>query len=123
MENLLEVTCLPIIVAIVYVVMAVYKHCVTGKAETWTRLIPLWAAIMGAVLGIYGYYKIPQLMLGDDVLTALLVGILSGLSAVGFNQIGKQLSKLITGESETDDVAESTSAETTTADIKENTEN
>ena len=43
MENLIEITSVPVIVAIVYAALAIYKHFV--KAEKWVRLIPLWAAL------------------------------------------------------------------------------
>ena len=48
MENLIEITSVPVIVAIVYAALALYKHFV--KAEKWVRLIPLWAALLGVRL-------------------------------------------------------------------------
>ena len=94
MESLLNITCLPIIVGLVYVVMQVYKHLVAKCAnDIWTRLIPMWAMLLGGALGVYIFFKMPTLMIADKVLSALLVGIVSGLSSVGFNQIGKQFSK------------------------------
>lgn len=118
MEELLNIVCLPIIVAIVYVVMAVYKHFVNGKNEAWTRLIPVWAAVLGAVLGIYAFYKVPQLMIADNVLCALLVGLVSGLSAVGFNQIKQQISKIGSETAETTVTTTTVTAETAEADAK-----
>lgn len=116
MESLLNVTCLPIIVAIVYVVMAVYKHAVSGKNDMLTRLIPVWAVILGAILGIYGYFKVPQLLLGDNMFTALLVGAVSGLSAVGFNQIGKQI--IGTKEESAETVTTETENESANQDVQ-----
>ncbi len=91
MENLIEITSVPVIVAIVYAALALYKHIV--KAEKWVRLIPLWAALLGVVLGIVAFYAVPAIIPADNVLVAILVGGASGLAATGTNQIYKQLSK------------------------------
>ena len=91
MENLIEITSVPVIVAIVYAALALYKHFV--KDEKWVRLIPLWAALLGVVLGIVAFYAVPAIIPADNVLVAILVGGASGLAATGTNQIYKQLSK------------------------------
>lgn len=93
-DELLNIVCVPFIVVIVYIVMAVFKHFVKDKNEAWARLIPIWAAILGAALGIYAFYKVPQLWIADNVFTALLLGIALGLTAVGLNQIKRQISKI-----------------------------
>lgn len=91
MENLIEITSVPVIVAIVYAALALYKHFI--KAEKWIRLIPLWAALLGVVLGIVAFYAVPGIMPADNVLVAILIGGASGLAATGTNQIYKQLTK------------------------------
>lgn len=93
MENLLAVLCIPIIIAIVYAAMSVYKHVVRKHSEVLTRIVPLWSAILGAILGIYGFYRVPSIMLGDNLLVALIVGLAAGLAAVGLHQVGKQLGR------------------------------
>ncbi len=93
MENLLVVLCVPIIVAVVYVTMTIYKHIVQKHSEVLTRIIPLFAAILGAVLGIYGFYRVPSIMLSDNLFICMIVGIVSGLGAVGLHQVGKQLGR------------------------------
>lgn len=93
MENLLEVLCVPIIMAIVYAVMAVYKRIVRKQSVVLVRITPLWAALLGTLLGIYGYYRVPCLMLGNNLFVALVVGLACGLAAVGFHQIGVQLGR------------------------------
>ena len=50
MENILDVTSVPVIVALVYTALAVYKKIVTS--EKWIRLIPLWAALLGVALWV-----------------------------------------------------------------------
>lgn len=91
MENIIEITSVPVIVAIVYAALALYKHFVT--AEKWVRLIPVWAALLGVALGIVAFYAIPEIMPADNVLVAILIGGASGLAATGGNQIYKQLTK------------------------------
>ena len=91
MENLVEVTTIPVIVAIVYGMCAIYRHVVTS--EKWIRLIPLWAVLLGAILGIVAFYVCPGIMPCSNVLSAILIGGASGGMATGINQIGKQWNK------------------------------
>lgn len=57
------------------------------------RYIPIVCGVCGAVLGVAGLYLgLPDFPAGDP-LTALAVGIVSGLAATGVNQAVKQLSK------------------------------
>lgn len=94
MENVLEIASVPVIVAIVYFVMAVYKKLVTGQKEVWTNLIPVWASILGIGLGLIAYFFVPGVMAVDNVLSAVLLGLASGLMAVGVNQVYKQATKV-----------------------------
>ena len=91
MENILDVTSVPVIVALVYTALAVYKKIVTS--EKWIRLIPLWAALLGIALGVVAFYAIPEIMPADNILNAILIGGASGLAATGTNQLYKQLTK------------------------------
>lgn len=91
MESALEIVSVPVIVAIVYVAMSIYKQIV--KEETFIKLIPMWAALLGVILGIVAYYAAPDIMPADNVLAAILIGGASGLAATGTNQIYKQISK------------------------------
>lgn len=57
------------------------------------RYIPIVCGVCGAVLGVAGLYLgLPDFPAGDP-LTALAVGIVSGLAATGVNQVAKQLGK------------------------------
>jgi uncharacterized membrane protein len=89
MENLLEITSIPVIVAIVYGAVELFKKYVT--AEKWIKLIPVFAAALGVVLGIVAYYAVPAIMPAENVLVAILVGGASGLAATGTHQVVKQL--------------------------------
>ena len=55
------------------------------------KWLPVLCGALGAALGVMGMYIMPDYPAGD-VVTALAVGIVSGLAATGANQAVKQLS-------------------------------
>lgn len=57
------------------------------------KYIPIACGLAGAVLGMAGLYLSLPDFPASDPLTALVVGIVSGLAATGINQIGKQLTQ------------------------------
>ena len=57
------------------------------------KYIPICCGVAGAVLGLAGLYLGLPDFPATDPLTALAVGIVSGLAATGINQMAKQLSK------------------------------
>lgn len=93
MESALEIISVPVIVGIVYFVMAVYKTLVKNAPAIWTSLIPVWAAVLGIGLGLVAYFFVPEVMPAENVLVAVLIGLSSGLGAVGVHQVGKQIEK------------------------------
>ena len=57
-----------------------------------SKWIPLIIGVVGGALGVVGFVtKMPDFP-ANDVITAVAVGITSGLSATGVDQLGKQLS-------------------------------
>lgn len=56
------------------------------------KWIPVICGILGAILGIAAMYTVPQFPAGDPI-SAVAVGIVSGLAATGVDQISKQLKK------------------------------
>lgn len=55
------------------------------------KYIPSIVGVAGAVLGVIAFVvKMPEFP-GQDIITALAIGIVSGLSATGINQMIKQL--------------------------------
>jgi hypothetical protein len=92
MENLLQIVAVPVISAIVYGALALYKYVVNGK-EPLIRVIPVIAVALGVVLGIVAFFATPDIIAADNVFTAILIGGASGLAATGTNQIFKQLGK------------------------------
>ena len=55
-----------------------------------SKYIPVVCGVAGAVLGVAGMYFIPDFPANDPI-TALAVGIVSGLAATGVDQIFKQM--------------------------------
>ena len=54
------------------------------------RWIPVICAAVGGALGVAGLYTMPDFP-ATDILTAVAVGIVSGLAATGIDQTVKQL--------------------------------
>lgn len=89
----MEIICVPAIVAIVYVVIEAYKKWIANGREKWLNFIPILALVLGGILGVAIFYLVPQFIIAENVWLALVVGLCSGLSATGTNQIFKQLEK------------------------------
>lgn len=79
------------VTAITVICYLVCEGVKTTKLDT--KFVPVIAGTLGAILGVVGFLtKMPDFP-AEDILTALAVGIVSGLAATGANQIGKQLKK------------------------------
>lgn len=88
----MQIISVPLIAVVVYLLINIIKH-LTKEKESFKRIIPLFAAILGAVLGVVCFYAAPNIIMAPNVFTALIYGIASGLSATGYNQIFKQINK------------------------------
>jgi hypothetical protein len=88
----LQVISVPAIATIVYWTINLIKYSVKSN-EIFKRFIPLISAGLGAILGLFCYYRVPEIILASNVLVAIITGGASGLSATGTNQIIKQISK------------------------------
>lgn len=75
------------ITVIAYLVGEVIKA--TGLDNKW---IPVICGIVGGILGVVGMFIMPDFP-GTDYITAVAVGIVSGLAATGINQAVKQLTQ------------------------------
>ena len=60
--------------------------------EVKDNIIPVIVGTIGGILGVIGMYVIPNFP-ANDILNAIAVGIVSGLSSTGVNQIYKQVKK------------------------------
>ena len=57
------------------------------------KFIPVICGTVGAILGVIGFYVGMPDFPATDVITAIAVGIVSGLAATGANEAVKQLTK------------------------------
>ena len=57
------------------------------------KFIPCVCGLCGAILGVVVFYTIPGFIGATNWLTAVCIGIASGLAATGANQVYKQLTK------------------------------
>lgn len=55
------------------------------------KWLPVICGVLGGILGVVGLKVMPDFP-ADDILTAIAVGIVSGLAATGAHQVYKQLS-------------------------------
>ncbi len=92
MSSFAECLTLPIITAIVYMIVEVYKS-VVPEVEKYRKIIPLIAMGSGMLLGILGYFVSPETIPSSNILGAIFIGGCNGLAATGANQIFKQLKK------------------------------
>lgn len=100
----------PIIVVCCYICGEIYKIIFRRKQNAY-KFIPIVMCIIGGILAIVMFYTAPEMIFDtDNVWTALSVGIVSGASSTGTNQIIKQLfsdkNGELKGENEHDDTSQ-----------------
>lgn len=96
----MDFTSIPIIVLCCYIIGEIYKFLFKNK-QTAYKLIPIVMAIIGGLLGILIYLTNPEIILNvDNIWIALGIGIVSGASSTGANQIVKQIFKKGDGKNE-----------------------
>lgn len=83
-----EIVSVPAIVVICYLIGIGLKA--VGN-ETLDKFIPTLCGICGAILGLATFLTIPEVIVGNNWLSAVATGAVSGLAATGINQIYKQL--------------------------------
>lgn len=76
------------IVVICYLV-GLGAKAVSGIKDNY---IPVIVGAVGGILGAVGMYVMPEFP-ANDIMTAIAVGIVSGLASTGVNQIYKQVMK------------------------------
>ena len=84
----MDITSVSTVVAIV-VIAYLIGLAVKAIPQIKDNYIPIIVGIAGGILGIIGMYVIPDFP-ANDILNAIAVGIVSGLSSTGVNQIYKQ---------------------------------
>jgi len=81
----------PIIVVCCYVLGELYKLVFRKKTQAY-KFIPITMCVIGGILGIIMFYTEPTMIFdADNAWVALGIGMVSGVSATGTNQIIKQL--------------------------------
>ncbi len=81
----------PIIVVCCYLIGEIYKAIFVKKQEAY-KLIPIILSILGGLIGILIYFTNPEMIFNaNNAWIALGIGIVSGASSTGANQIVKQL--------------------------------
>ena len=82
---MMELIGMPVIMVISYLITEIFKTFINKK------YLPIVAGISGGVLGILSFLLQIDSMPATDIMSALAIGITSGLAATGTNQIIKQL--------------------------------
>lgn len=86
--NILGIIAVPAITVICYLVGIGVK-----ASPLKEKFIPIIVGVVGAIFGLVAFLtKMPNFP-ADNFITALAVGIVSGLASTGINQIYKQLTK------------------------------
>lgn len=85
----MDITSVSTVVAIV-VITYLIGYAAKQIPHVKDNYIPIIVGIAGAILGVIGMYVIPDYP-ANDILNAIAVGIVSGLSSTGVNQIYKQV--------------------------------
>ena len=87
----MDFTSVPIIVVCCYMIGEIYKVLLKNKKETY-KIIPILVAAIGGLLGMLIYFSAPEIMFNvDNIWIALGIGIVSGASSTGTNQIIKKI--------------------------------
>ena len=87
----MEFTSIPIIVILCYLIGEIYKVLFKNKQDLY-KLIPIILACFGGLLGILIFLTNPEILLNvSNAWTALGIGMVSGVSSTGTNQIIKQI--------------------------------
>ena len=77
-------------VAVITVICYLAAQAVKATALD-NKWLPVICGVLGGILGVVALYFMPGYP-AEDPLTAIAVGIVSGLAATGVNQVYKQLS-------------------------------
>lgn len=81
------------IASVAAITVICYMVGLVVKASPWNndKYIPIACGLVGGVLGVAGLYLCLPDFPASDPMTAVAVGIVSGLAATGVNQAVKQL--------------------------------
>lgn len=90
----MEFTSVPIIVIICYIIGEIYKVVFKTKEKLYC-LLPMIVSIIGGIIGVIIFLTNKEMIeFASNIWIALEIGIISGTSSTGANQIIKQIFKL-----------------------------
>ena len=82
---------IPLIILLCYIFGEIYK-VIFKKNKQIYKLIPLLVSLLGGILGVILYKCEPSMILeANNIYIALFIGLISGASSTGANQIVKQV--------------------------------
>lgn len=83
-----EVVAFPAITIVCYLAGMICKNAGNEKLD---KFIPSICGVLGAILGVVMFLTIPDFIPASNWAVAVEIGIVSGLTATGVNQVIKQL--------------------------------
>lgn len=92
MTEFIKYSSIPTIVALCYIFIELLKRLL-GSDSNIKNAYPLISALFGAALGVFAFFADPSIIVSDSVLESDVLGLISGLSATGGNQIFKRMQK------------------------------
>ncbi|MFI3229688.1 MAG: hypothetical protein R3Y23_05990 [Bacillota bacterium] len=116
----IELISVPTIIAVVYAIIEALKKATNSNA-TLLKFTPLIALALGGICGIIAYYAVPAYIEASNLATAIIIGIASGLSATGTNQILQKLTTETSTDSATETSTSTSEAATSTAETSTST--
>lgn len=84
--------CITLIIICCYVIGEMYKYVFKNYKNKY-KLIPFINAILGGLLGLLIYIMTPEYIYVNNPYEIIIIGIMSGTSSTGTNQIIKQVFK------------------------------
>lgn len=78
----------PFIVVCCYIIGEFLKLIL--KKKTY-KYIPIVLSFIGGIVGLFIYLFTPNLSISNNIYDSILIGIISGTSSTGYNQIIKKL--------------------------------
>lgn len=82
---------IPLIILLCYIFGEIYKVIFKNNKQIY-KLIPLFVSLLGGILGVILYKSEPSMILeANNIYIALFIGLISGASSTGANQIVKQV--------------------------------
>ena len=86
----MELQTISVIVLLCYIAGEIYK-VIFKKRQNLYKLIPILVTLLGGLLGILIYLTEPTMIEAKNIYYALEMGLISGASSTGVNQIVKLL--------------------------------